>query len=137
MDEAVQTFLTFLQEGKVDEAGEFLAAHLGLDPEEVCGELELIVMKAKQLEPAIAAALEANDYEGAAALIVVAADYKLNHAYVVECLKERIKNEKTQRANHQTCPQSQAPDHVRWTEGKLVGMVSCIHRGCRSPFTGD
>ena len=93
MDEASREFIRLLQRGKVNEAGEFLAAHLGLDPEIVCGELELIVMKAKQLEPAIAAALEENDYEGAAALIVVATDYKLDHAHVVELIKIRNNNE--------------------------------------------
>jgi len=91
MDEATQEFIRLLQRGKVNEAGEFLAAHLGLDPEVVCGELELIIMNAKQLEPAIAAALQANDYEGAAALIVVATGYKLNHAHVVELLKKEEK----------------------------------------------
>ena len=93
MDEASQEFISLLQGGDVNKAGEFLAAHLGLDPEVVCGELQLIVMKAKQLEPAIRAALEANDYEGAAALIVVATDYKLDHAQVVECLKKERNNE--------------------------------------------
>lgn len=88
MDKAAQKFLSLLSEDGVDEAGEFLATHLGLDPEVVCGELELIIMNAKQLEPAIAAALEKNDYEGAAALIVVATGYKLNHAHVVELLKK-------------------------------------------------
>lgn len=93
MDEAAQKFLTLLQEGEVNEAGEFLATHLGLDPEIVCGELELTIMKAKQLKPAIEAALERDDYEGAAALIVVAADYRVDHMSVVKFLKERVYEE--------------------------------------------
>lgn len=95
MDEASRTFLTFLQEGKVNEAGEFLAAHLGLDPEDVCGELELTIIKWKtqlqKAEPLIKSALSRDDYEGAAALFVIATDYKLNHAHVVELLKKEEK----------------------------------------------
>lgn len=93
MDEASQEFISLLQGGDVNKAGEFLAAHLGLDPEEVCGELELIVMKwrpqLQKAEPLIESALKRNDYEGAAAYFVIATDYKLDHAQVVECLKER------------------------------------------------